>query len=823
MSRPLPIEAVVPDILSALAEHRVAVVRAPTGAGKTTRVPLALLEAGVSPGKRIVVLEPRRVAARAAARRMADVLGCGLGDTVGYRVRFERRDSPATRVLVVTEGIFLRMLQGDPFIEDVSTVILDEFHERHVDTDLALALTRQVQLQARPDLALLVMSATLQTAPLVDYLGGCPAITSEGRSHPVDIVYDEVRDDGWLGPRVAAGIRRALRQTDGGVLAFLPGMADIRRVASALGKLEGVRVFPLHGNLPGEQQDLALRPSHERKVVLATNVAETSVTIPDVTAVVDSGLAKVLVHDSGCGLNRLETRPISRASADQRAGRAGRTAPGRCYRLWTRAEQHERLAELAPELRRIELSGVCLQLLLWGESDLAAFPWFEAPDMALVDQALAQLRALGALGDDGLTRDGRQMARLPVEPRLARLLLAGRERGVTREAALAAAMLSERDPFRRTGRPAVEPVECDVTARVDYLEAALRQKRPYETPYGTLAPGAVARLEKSARQLHRLVGNEKPGRVAPGGLQRALLAAYADRLARRREAGSGRALMVGGRGVRLGEQSGVRDAELFVCVALEAGRRGRHSEARVSQACGVESTWLEGVTTGPRVVFDERVQRVVASEVATFGDLVISEKPLHHPEPDAVARALLEAARADLGAALSLDDPLLDSFRARIELLREHAPELGLAALDEAFFTNLLPQLCEGRRSLADLRKINIVDRARGSLEWAQQQALKNLTPTRFTMPDGRTVAIRYQLGKPPILAARIQQFFGMATTPRIVKGRVPLLLHLLAPNMRPQQVTDDLASFWSTTYAEVRRELRRRYPKHKWPEKPNG
>ena len=429
-----------------------AVLIAPTGAGKTTRVPPALLAAGIGGGGQIVILEPRRIAARAAARRMAGEGGWTLGREVGYQIRFERLAGPETKILVVTEGILVQRLQADPFLEGVGVVIFDELHERNLATDLSLAMARRVQREVRPDLRLLAMSATLDPGPVAAFLGGCPTIESQGRLHPVEILYADRPDDRSLPGQVAAGVRRLLAMTPGDLLAFLPGVGEIQRCAEALAGLaaeQDLAVLPLYGDLPAERQDEVLRPSSRRRVVLATNVAESSITVDGVTAVIDSGLVRRLRFDPASGLDRLELGRVSRASADQRAGRAGRQAPGYCLRLWP-AYEHAALPEReTPEIARVDLAGPALQLASWGESDLAAFDWFEAPPAAAIESALALLRQLGALGDSGVTAIGRTLARLPVHPRLGRLLVEGCRLGVPRQAALLAALLSERDPFPR--------------------------------------------------------------------------------------------------------------------------------------------------------------------------------------------------------------------------------------------------------------------------------------------------------------------------------------------------------------------------------------
>ncbi|HEY7426379.1 MAG TPA: DEAD/DEAH box helicase, partial [Gemmataceae bacterium] len=579
---PLPIDPVLPEFLAAVRWQASVVLRAPTGAGKTTRVPPALLDAGLAEGGRILMLEPRRLAARAAARRMADERGGRLGDEVGYQVRFDRQCGLQTRILVVTPGILLRLLHDDPFLESTRAVLFDEFHERGLESDLALGMVRLVQQTVRPELRIVVMSATLAVEAVSAYLGGCPIVASEGRLYPVEILH-EARPEQQPWPlAVARAVERTLERTLGDLLVFLPGLYEIRQTArhlEALAAEPGLAVLPLHGELPAEQQDAALLPQSRRKVVLATNVAETSVTVEGVTGVVDSGLARMLVFDPRVGLDRLQLMPISRASADQRAGRAGRTQPGVCVRLWSAGTHRGRPEQTEPEIRRVDLAGAVLQLMYLGETDVLRFPWLEAPKEATVEQALALLRRLGAVEERGITELGRAMARLPAHPRLARLLIEGRHLGLPERVALAAALLSERDPFPRPlDRPATagprHATTSDVLDRVEALEEYERSSR-ISSALGALSRSAARFVLHARDQLLRATKRGE-GRQAKGEkdevLLRALLAAFPDRVARRREAGGRRGVMVGGRGVRLAPCSGV-DAEFFLCIDVDAGQK----------------------------------------------------------------------------------------------------------------------------------------------------------------------------------------------------------------------------------------------------------
>ncbi len=834
---PLPIDGVLPELLAKLNEHGAAVLRAPTGAGKTTRVPPVLVEAGL-PG-RVLLLEPRRVAARAAARRMAFEHGSPLGEVFGYQVRFDRKAGPRTRVLAVTPGVLLRFLHDDPYLESTAAVVFDEFHERGLESDLALGLVRLIRQTVRPDLRVVVMSATIDPGPVSVYLGGCPAVTSEGRMFPVEVRYRPKRPEvGW--PEAAASaVRGVLGETDGDVLVFLPGLREIRQTADELGDLtaDGVAVLPLHGDLPPEQQDRALQKLDRRKVVLATNVAETSVTVEGVTAVVDTGLARQMEFDPSVGMDRLRLVPVSRASADQRAGRAGRTRPGVCVRLWDEAGQRSRPEQIEPEIRRVDLAGAVLQLLALGEADVDRFPWLDPPRPEAVGQALELLRRLGAVEGGRLTDVGRAMARLPVHPRVARLLIEGQRLGHPDRAALAAALLAERDPFVRefdAGPPVrtAPPTASDVLDRVEALEAFEATGRP-DGPLGRLHRGGAWGVLQARDQLRRMLEGERRGLSPPSAarrgqapplaaddaLLRSLFVAYPDRLARRRGPGDRRARMVGGRGVRLAPASGVDEPELFVCVDVDAGG----AESLVRLASAVRREWLpaEKLATVTEVAFDEQAERIVARKQTRFEDLVLDDTPAHVADEDEAARVLAAAAAERLDKVLPPSDSPAGEFRTRVRCLRGWMPELGLPSFEDADLRPLLEQLCRGLRSLEQVRTGPWLDALKGMLTYQQLQAVEREAPERIAVPSGSRIAVRYEEGRPPVLAARIQELFGLTETPRVAGGRVKVLLHLLAPNYRPQQVTDDLASFWATGYPQVRKELRARYPRHSWPEDP--
>ncbi len=830
---PLPIDAVLPELLGALRRAPAVVLRAPTGAGKTTRVPPAVLDAGLASRGTIVVLQPRRLAARACARRMAFERGGRLGDEVGYQVRFDRCLSRQTRILVVTEGILLRMLQDDPFLESVGVLVFDEFHERSLNSDLALAMTRHVQTTVRPELKLVVMSATLAAEPIARYLDGCPVVQSEGRLYPVETSYLEGWESRPVADRAAEGVRRILDRTPGDVLVFLPGVGEIRRTARRLEPLAAARdlaIMPLYGDLPAEEQDAVMTPQARRKIVLATNVAETSITIEGVRGVVDTGLARALLFDSHLGMDRLQLVRVSQASAQQRAGRAGRTGPGVCLRLWPERTQRHRPDHDQPEIGRLDLSGLVLQLRSWGESDLGRLPWFEPPAASAVRQAETLLKRLDALDAAGaITAVGRAMVRLPVSPRLGRMLLEGRRLGQTRAVALGAALLAERDPFareegppgRRQALPGVS--ESDLLDRLAALET-FEQTGRLDTRAGRLHRSAARFVLHAADQLVREVKRlDCPGDTSPceadEAVMRALLAAFPDRLVRRSHAGSRAGRMVGARGVRQADGSAVRDAPLYLAVDVEGGA----SEAVVRMASAVRREWLpaEHLTQRREVEFDEQTQRVIARRRVYWEDLLLEETPDALPYGHEVAEILARAAAESLEAVFPWDDPETADLVNRVRCLAQWMPELDLPALNADGLCALLGTVCHGCRSFAELRKAPWLAAIQGLLTPQQRLAVERDAPERIEVPSGSRIKLHYEPGKPPVLAVRIQEVFGLLETPRVARGRVAVLLHLLAPNQRPQQVTDDLASFWKNTYHQVRKDLRRRYPKHAWPEDP--
>lgn len=815
---PLPIDNVLPSLVAALRENSCIVLKAPAGAGKTTRVPTAvwndLIEGSQRPPKQsaareIVMLEPRRIAARTAARRMSFELGQRVGQTVGYRVRFEESVSRETHILVVTEGILLRRLQDDPFLESVSVVIFDEFHERRLDSDVALAMVRRVQQTVRPELRIIVMSATLDPAPIAKYLGGCPIIESEGRLHPVRICYQQRPERIPIPELAAIGIESVLPQTEGHVLAFLPGVGEINKTRSlleAVARKQQLDVLPLFGEMTPEEQDRVLAPSSVRKVILATNVAETSVTIDGVTAVVDTGVARQMHFDADVGLDRLELTPISKASADQRAGRAGRTQPGICLRLWDEASHRHRAEYDIAELHRVDLSASVLRLFAWGETDLSAFPWYESPPATSLEHAVKLLRLLGAIDEHGITDTGRALARFPVSPRIARLLVEAHRLGVADRAPLMAALLSERDCFlRNAGGPrdtrsdgvrttASHHSRSDVLDRLHAVEEYLRSGKELSS-LGEINRGAVRTVTQVAKQLSSTLRDElgpSAGRsplnseASDEAMLRSLVAGYPDRVAKRRDIMGNKGLMVGGRGVKIAPRSAVQKSSLFLCVDID----GAGTDALVRQASEVQPEWLPatGLRRGDELFFHPGQKQVVARKRIAFCDLILEETPTSIADPKAAADLLFDAARYQLPVVMPKDDESLQSFIDRARCLKQWMPDLPLPSIDDDTLRDVLRELCIGRRSFSDVQSAPWLATLQSQMDYSLVQTIDREAPERITVPTGSRIRLTYEDGRPPVLAVRIQEIFGMKQTPRIAGGRIPVLLHLLAPNMRDRK-----------------------------------
>ncbi|MGE3820008.1 MAG: ATP-dependent helicase HrpB [Isosphaeraceae bacterium] len=838
---PLPIDAVLPEILATLRGHRSLVLVAPPGSGKTTRVPPAVLKAGLLDASHpaLILLQPRRVAARAAAYRIGEENGWEVGREVGYQVRLERRIGPSTRLRVETEGVLNRQLVADPFLEGVGAVVLDEFHERSLHTDLAIALLREVRETVRDDLILIVMSATLDAEPVARFLGGCPIIQTPARTHPVTVTYRPTAKPSSA-ESVAEAVSEVLNEPEdaGHVLVFLPGVEEIRRASAKLEPLarqEDFAVLPLHGSLPAEDQDRALRPSERRKVVLATNLAETSLTIDGVRTVIDSGLARFASVDPARGLDRLELGRISKASADQRAGRAGRTAPGRCVRLWSERETRGMAESDPPEIARVDLASTLLALHAWGSSDPLRFDWFETPPEERSRAAESLLVSLGALDSSRtITALGRLLLSVPAHPRIARLLVAASAEGFPRAGATLVALLSERDvvpPASRTeGARTRARGNSDLLDRIELLEVAEAHGFRATLRGQGIDPRAarhVARVRddllRTARRLPggRVVESETPDDTL---MLRWILRAYPDRVTRRRGS-EATGVMVGGRGIRLEPESVVREAEFFLSLDPREDRRRGAREARVRIASAIEVEWLDEFFPGEiraerSVSFDAERQRVVRVSSVWYRDLPLRED--RDPKVDArEASEALAAALRPLAPGLLREDEAAALWLARLEFLRRAVPEGEWPEFDDETLASVVADACAGRRTLAEVREAPWVPLLRARLTHAQARELDEQAPESLLVPSGSRIRLSYEPGRPPVLAVRLQELFGWTETPRLARGRVAVVLRLLGPNYRPVQVTDDLPSFWTSTYFQVRKDLRARYPRHSWPDDP--
>jgi ATP-dependent helicase HrpB len=774
-------------------------------------VPLVLLDEPWLAGRRIVLLEPRRLAARAAAGRMAQTLGEEPGGVVGYRMRHDTRVGPRTRIEVVTEGVLTRMLQADPALDAAGLVIFDEFHERSLHADLGLALTIQSRAILRPDLRILVMSATLDGAPISALLGQAPIVTSEGRQHPVATRYLPPRDGLRVESVVAAAVRTALAEDTGDVLAFLPGAGEIRRAAGLL-KDVGADVIPLHGTLPARLQQQALRPGApgRRKVVLASSIAETSLTIEGVRVVVDSGWSRVPRYSPRTGMTTLATVRVTRASADQRRGRAGRQAPGVCYRLWSAAAEAGLVERNSPEILEIDLAPLALDLAAAGVTDPADLAWLDPPPSSGLAAARSLLTQLGALDGGRITPHGRRMSRFALHPRLAHMVLLGRSLGAAVQACELAALLSERDLL---GRSEGEP-DADVELRLDILRGGTR--------LAAVDQEALRRVRAEVRACReRLAGPTASG--GPGVGSGVLLAfAYPDRIAQRRRGAPGRFLLRGGTGAILSPQALAREAFLVI-----AELDGRPPESRARLAAGLtreelETHFAQDMVWENEIGWDDVTREVVARRRRRLGAITLEERSLLDPDPAAVTSALLDGIRREGVAQLPWTDAVrrLRDRLGFVHRLNPAWPDQSDESLERDLPSWLGPSLA-GIRGWDGLRRLDLGAGLLTRLSWTQRRELEEWAPEYLTVPSGSRVPIDYSDPMAPVLAVRLQELFGLTETPRVGRGQVTLTLHLLSPARRPVQVTRDLAGFWRTTYFEVRKDLKGRYPRHPWPDDP--
>jgi len=816
----LPIEPLIPEIQAALAEAPNLVLEAPPGAGKTTRVPLALLDADWAKANKgrskIILLEPRRLAARGAAARMAATLDEEVGGTIGYRVRLDRKIGPKTRIEAVTTGLFLRQLQGDPSLPGVAAILFDEFHERGIEGDMALAFALEAQSALRGDLRLLVMSATLDGESVAGRLPGAKRLRSEGRSFPVETIH--LGDDATtrLEDRVAGAIRRALAEQEGDILVFLPGTAEIRRVQERLSAPDAA-ILPLYGDLPLAEQDRAIRrdPSAKRKIILATSIAETSLTIDGVRVVIDSGLRRSPRFDPSSGMSRLVTIKASLAAAAQRRGRAGRTAPGVCYRLWSAASERALAQFDAPEMLAADLAPLALELAAWGIADPASLTLMTPPPDAALAQARELLRQLEAIDDKHLATDhGRRMAELGLHPRLSHMMVRAKERGLGDLACDIAATLSERDMLK--GRV----TDCDLRHRVQLLRG---DPREFGDP--AIDRNQKSRIRQSAQDWRRQLGVTKDATSSPAQCGQVLALAYPDRLAQRRgQAGQFR--LSNGRGAMLPATDPLAGEEFLAVGSLDGDAR----EARIFLAAPIapgeiEEDFAALIETQSILAWNARTEQVEAKRQRRLWSLVLEEKPLKIPPQEAVMAAMVEGIRAMGLSALPWSDAARNlqariAFLRRIGDARHDWPDLNDAALLAGLEDWLAPYL-SGMTRRAHLANLDLHAALLAKLDWSARQALDELAPTHVTVPSGSRVSLDYQSGEVPVLAVRLQEMFGATDTPTLAGGKVQVLLHLLSPARRPVQVTRDLKSFWANSYRAVKADMKGQYPKHSWPDDP--
>jgi ATP-dependent helicase HrpB len=771
----------------------VCVLQAPPGAGKTTRVPLALLEAGAFQG-RLIMLEPRRLAARSAAERMAQTLGEPVGQTVGYRMRGEAKASKDTRIEVVTEGILTRMIQSDPELSGVGCVIFDEFHERSLNGDLGLALTWEARTALRPDLKLLVMSATLDAEPVAALLDNAPVVTSDGRAHPVETRWLDrpLHKDTRFEVAAADLVNRAVSETTGGVLVFLPGEGEIRRVMNALTVPDGCVVRPLFGALPFKEQRAAIAPeAGARKIVLATSIAETSLTIEDVRVVVDAGRARRARFDAGSGMSRLVTEKVSRAEATQRQGRAGRVQAGICYRMWTRAEEGALPAFPPAEIEAADLTGLALELANWGATP-EELAFLTSPPEGAFSEAQSLLEMLGALSAGRITKHGRALAAMPLHPRLGHMLAQSGTGGPA-----LAALLGERDPLGRGAG-------TDIATRIKLLNGSV-------PPHANR--GVIERVRAEAKRLKRFAGTTERSLGEMAAL------AYPDRIGMRRPGKEARYVLSGGKGAIIDGSDTLAGQRMVVSLDLDGDAR----EARVRLACAItegelRALYKDQITWVDLCEWSKRDRKVLARRQERFGALTLDDRQWKDANPDHIAQAMLDGVRQLGLTALKWSKPA-NYLRARVQYMRDGLPDWSDDGLLDSLEDWLLPYLA-GVKSAEDLKTVNIAEALRAVLDWDQMQALDAGAPAKFTTPLGRDLALDYTHGT-PALEVRLQEMFGVTQHPRTGPDRLPLKITLLSPASKPVQVTTDLPGFWAGSYADVRKDMRARYPRHPWPEDP--
>ncbi len=841
----LPIYELETEFLASLRGEGRVVVQAPTGSGKSTQIPQILLRHGFLDGGEVVVLQPRRLAARMLAKRVAEEVGTQLGDIVGYQIRLESRVSRATRIRFVTEGILLRQMTFDPGLRGVNVLVFDEFHERHLYGDISLAKALKVQRESRPDLKIVVMSATLDAGALKDYLAPCATLVSKGRAHPVTIEYLPKAVSFEAEPVWEVAVRECERiadQSAGDMLVFMPGAYEISRTIQGIQgsrALRGFAALPLHGELPPEAQDLAVTRTNTRKIIVSTNVAETSLTIDGVTAVVDSGLARMARFDPERGINTLLVEKIAAASADQRAGRAGRTAPGICVRLWSEREHGQRALHELPEVKRLDLSEVVLTLKASGIEDLRAFTWFERPDPKGLDRAEALLRDLAALAGptSSITEIGRRMLRFPVHPRYARMLLEAQERGSVRPVAMMAALTQGRNFLLRGVPRGVEEAREELLGEEHESDFFLLMRAWRYADRANYSLDACRRIgvhAQAARQVGPLFEqflevakaegldiSEK--RVDGVAVRKCVLAGFPDHLAKRLESSTLRCDLVHGRRGLLARESAVGKATLLVAAEItEVGGRGGEVNVLLNIATSIEEPWLKELFPGElkdvrEVTYDAEAKRVVARRDKRFRDLVLESKSGSDDVPSTEAAALL--AKEVVAGRLSIDawDESVEQWILRVNRMAEWFPEYEVNPIAPADRLTLIEQVVYGETSARGVKGRDVMPTLRDWLTAEQLAAMDQVVPERLTMGNGRKSRLTYSKEGPPVLSARIQELYGIEGRFTLGQGRVPVKIEVLAPNQRPLQVTDDLSSFWREIYPKIKPELSRRYPRHEW------
>lgn len=850
MAERLPIYEIEDPIVSSVRQHGRVIISAPTGSGKSTQVPQMLLEHGLLGAGQVVILQPRRLATRLLAARVAWERKSQLGSEVGYQIRFENVTSAKTRIRYVTEGVLLRQMVQDAALEGVAAIIFDEFHERHLYGDITLAQALDLQATRRPDLKLLVMSATLDAVSLEEYLKPCRVLTSEGRTFPVEMEF--AATPGYVDKRpvweqAAEAFGRFVSSGgEGDVLVFMPGSFEIAQTIDAIrhtDESKGFVLLPLHGELPPQEQDAAVARYDQRKVVVATNVAETSLTIDGVRCVIDCGLARIPRYDPFRGINTLLIEKISRASADQRSGRAGRTASGVCLRLWSREEHAHRLEQELPEVRRLDLAEVVLTLKAAGVADLRRFRWLEPPEEKALAHAEALLVDLGALKEEpnseiplSITPVGRKMLAFPLHPRYARMLLAAQDYGCVYQACLVAALTQGRDLLLRNidretsrwredllGDKAASDFWLlmrvwNYAAKNNFRLEACRRLGIHMVTARQVGPLFQQFLDIAKREGLDVNLREVPDEA----LQKCILTGFSDRLARRLDSGTLRCDLVHGRRGVLARESGVQHSPLLVAAEVrEVEGKDKSVNTLLSLATAIEEKWLrelfpEDIHTALRVFYDSSSKRVYAEEQLRFRDLAIGSRPVDPPPSDEAARLLTEEVVAGR-LILKEWDHAVEQWILRLNLLAQWCPELQLPPIMQADRRALIEQLCHGAAGYKDIKDKPVKAAVKGWLSSSQQELLEKQAPERLTLANGRTPKVVYEPGAPPYIAVRIQELYDVNATPKIGMGRVPVLVHILAPNMRPVQITQDLSGFWREHYPRVKQELQRKYPKHQW------